>query len=116
MQCVKRTGRLSLQSTPLPGFRLPADSKAGDKRLVTLGSRILQIVQQPTTLGNHRQQPTTSMPTFSIASLIHKAPMAGTCPAMTMCGDGDQLFFSIGQTLFSSGMNASAAGMVATRL
>ena len=27
-----------------------------------------------------------------------------------------QVFFSIGQTLFSSGMNASAAGMVATRL
>jgi hypothetical protein len=27
-----------------------------------------------------------------------------------------QVFFSIGQTLFSSGMNASAAGIVATRL
>ncbi len=27
-----------------------------------------------------------------------------------------QVFFSIGQTLFSSGMKASAAGMVATRL
>src|SRR5687767_4015749 len=59
---VKRTGRLRLQSTLLPvETRLAADTEAGNKRLVALRSRVLQIVQQPTPLGNHRQQPTTGV-------------------------------------------------------
>ena len=33
--------------------------------------------------------------------------------AVLCCVSSDQLFFTIGQTLFSSGMKASSAGMVA---
>jgi hypothetical protein len=47
-----------------------------------------------------------------------QSPLPGTEEGfVTAPEDRDaQVFFSIGQTLFSSGMNASVAGMVATRL
>jgi hypothetical protein len=66
---------------------------------------------------------------FKPLSTVHGVVFDVLCPghakALSRGGRGlrdiiraydPQVFFSIGQTLFSSGMKASAAGMVATRL
>ena len=66
---------------------------------------------------------------FKPIATVHGVVFDVSCSGMQKPSPGDrrglddvvqsrdpQVFFSIGQTLFSSGMKASAAGMVATRL